>query len=466
MPTILKLGQASLAAGLLAVSAVASAVQLPEDLFDLALENDPTYQAALAEAEAGAQNFKIRRGSILPQISASAGAQRVDSEVESDFFMSFEETYNSYNYGVNLRQPLFRWDLLSRLERGRIENLAARVKLRRTRQELVGRLTTAYFNVLAAQDALATAKAEQAAVARNLEQVQDRFDVGQIAITGLREAQARADVAEASVIEAELGLINAQDRLSEIVGIQALELQPLQGQHSDVRMKYDSVGGWLEQAMTRNSPVVAATLQYRIAEQDVRRAESGLMPELDLTASYGTQDSSDSRIGQDATQATIGLELNVPIYAGGTLRAQKAAAVSRLEQRAAELERARIQAATEVRANFRAVKTADRRIAALSKVVTSSEAALEAVRDGYEVGTRTLVDVLDAEQAALRAKRDVNAARYNYLTAMIDLELASGTVVDGDWQRLNAAMTGGTPTIPVDAGTTDPNSDSTPGNSK
>lgn len=448
MPKMLADWRVFSAALLLAVANAAQAVQLPEDLFDLALENDPTYRAALSEAEAGSQQFKIRRGSVLPQINASAGAQRVDSEIESQFFSSFEETYNSYNYGVNLRQPLFRWDLLSRLERGRIENLAARVKLRRTRQELVGRLTTAYFNVLAAQDALATAKAEQAAVARNLEQVQDRFDVGQIAVTGLREAQARADVAEASAIEAELALINAQDLLSEIVGIQALELQPLQGQHSDVRMKYDNVGAWIDQAMTRNSPVVAATLQYRIAEQDVRQAESGLMPEVDLTASYGNQDSSDSRIGQDATQATIGLEVNVPIYAGGTLRAQKAAAVSRLEQRAAELERARIQAATEVRANFRAVRTADRRIAALSKVVTSSEAALEAVRDGYEVGTRTLVDVLDAEQAALRARRDVNAARYNYLTAMIDLELAAGTVQDGDWQRLNAAMTGKVPAQP------------------
>lgn len=442
MPMIPASWRAGLAVLLFAAGHAAQAVQLPEDLFDLALENDPTYQAALAEAQADGQNFKIRRGSILPQISANAGAQRIDTEVESQFFSSFEETYNSYNYGVNLRQPLFRWDLLSRLERGRIENLAARVKLRRTRQELVGRLTTAYFNVLAAQDALATAKAEQAAVARNLDQVQDRFDVGQVAITGLREAQARADVSEAEVIEGELALVNAQDLLSEIVGIQALELQPLQGQHGDVQLKYDSVGAWIDQAMTRNSPVVAATLQYRIAEQDLRQAESGLMPEVDLTASYGNQDSSDSRIGQDATQATIGLELNVPIYAGGTLRAQKAAAASRLEQRAAELERARIQAATEVRANFRAVRTADRRIAALSKVVTSSEAALEAVRDGYEVGTRTLVDVLDAEQAALRARRDVNAARYNYLTAMIDLELTAGTVVDGDWQRLNAAMTG------------------------
>lgn len=441
----------------LLLASPALAVQLPEDLFDLALENDPTYQAAVAEAEAGAQNFKIRRGSVLPQISASAGAQRVDSEIESQFFSSFEETYNSYNYGVSLRQPLFRWNLLSRLERGRIENLAARVKLRRTRQELVGRLTTAYFNVLAAQDALDTAEAEQAAVARNLEQVQDRFEVGQIAVTGLREAQARADVAEAAVIEAELALSNARDLLSEIVGIQALELQPLQGRHGDVQLKYDSVGAWIDQAMTRNSPVVAATLQYRVAEQDVRQAESGLLPEVDLTASYGNQDSSDSRIGQDATQATIGLELNVPLYAGGTLRAQKAAAIARYEQRAAELERARIQAATEVRANFRAVRTADRRIAALSKVVTSSEAALDAVRDGYEVGTRTLVDVLDAEQAALRARRDVNAARYNYLTAMIDLELAAGTVQDGDWQRLNAAMTGKT--------TPEPHSDSTPGTS-
>lgn len=430
------------AAALCALAAPALAAQLPEDLFDLALENDPTYQAALAEAEAGAQQFRIRRGSILPQIGATATAERIDSEIESRFFSSFEETYNNYTYGISLRQPLFRWDLLSRLERGRIEALAARVKLRRTRQELVGRLTDAYFDVLAAQDALATARAEQAAVGRNLEQVSDRFEVGQVAITGLREAQARADLADADVIEAELTLINAKDRLTEIVGLHDFELQPLQGSHDDVPLKFASVGAWIEQAMQRNSPVVAATLQYRIAEQDLRQAESGLLPELDLTASYGNRDSSESRIGQDATQATLGLELNVPIYAGGTLRAQKAAATATYAQRAAELERARVQAATEVRAAYRAVRTADRRIAALSKVVDSTQAALEAVRDGYEVGTRTLVDVLDAEQTALRARRDRNAARYNYLTAMIDLELAAGTVQDSDWQRLNAAMTG------------------------
>lgn len=420
----------------------AAAVQLPEDLFDLALDNDPTYQAALAEAEAGAQQFRIRRGSILPQIGANATAERIDSEIESRFFSSFEETYNNYSYGISLRQPLFRWDLLSRLERGRIENLAARVKLRRARQELVGRLTDAYFDVLAARDALATAEAEQTAVARNLEQVRDHFDVGQVAITGLREAQARADLAQAEAIEAELGLVNAKDRLAEIVGLHDFELQALQGSHDDVPLKFATVGEWIEQAVQRNSPVVAATLQYRIAEQDVRQAESGLLPELDLTASYGNRDNSESRIGQDSTQASLGLELNVPIYAGGALRAQRAAARATLAQRAAELERARVQAATEVRAAFRAVRTADRRIAALSKVVDSTQAALDAVRDGYEVGTRTLVDVLDAEQAALRARRDRDAARYNYLTAMIDLELAAGTVQDSDWQRLNAAMTG------------------------
>lgn len=428
-------------------AADSAAQQSPDDIWPLALEHDPVYAAGAAEEAAGLNAYKLRRATILPTVSLSGSAARIDSEIQSEFFTSgsgnsLEQTYDAYTYGVSLRQPIFRWDLLNRLEVGKVEVIAAEVKLKRTRQELVGRVARAYVGVLSAEDGLKTARASKAAVARQLNQVRDQVDVGAIAITGLREAEAEMDLAEASMIDAQLVLDDAVDELARIIGTASFDLAPVHDISPLNPIVEVPLADWLAAAQERNTNVVAARLQAELARLDMRTMDSDLYPQLDLAASYTHNDTSESVIGQDAEEGRIGLELTIPIYTGGGTRARIASARSTYLQRTEELRASRELAESEVRTAWRTVRASKRRIAARKKSVRSAAVALEAVRDGYEVGTRTLADVLDAEQAALQAEQAFNQARHEFVVAVIDLKLAAGTVTDSDLALIDAVFTG------------------------
>ena len=431
------------------VVGVAAEVPLltPDDVFTLALEHDPVYAAAVAEQAAGSQAYRIRRASVRPSLSANAGVARVDRRIESEFFTggtggAFEENYDEYNYGVSLTQPLFRWDLLSQLDIGRVEVVAAEVALKRTRQELMGRLARAYVEVLGANDGLQTAQSRREAVQRQLDQVRDQVDVGAVAITGLREAEAEFDLSEAEVIDAQLRVDDAVDQLARIIGTAAFELAPVQSVEPLQEATSRPLADWLIAAQERNTNVVAARLRAEVARLDIRTNESSRLPQLDLTASYGRNDTSESMIGQDAEEGRIGLNLTVPIFTGGANVARLDAARATYLQRSEELRAARELAESEVRTAWRTVRASKRRIAARERAMRSTRTALRAVRDGYEVGTRTLSDVLAAEQSALRAIQEFNAARHDYVVAVVDLKLAAGTVTDADIPKIDAVFTG------------------------
>lgn len=439
------------ATNMLAVAPVlaAPAPQSPDDVWPLALSHDPVYAAAAAQEAAGVTAYRVRRASVLPTVSATAGVDRINRTIQSEFFSAggpgggsseFEETFETYDYGVSIRQPLFRWDLLSNLETGRVEVIAAEVRLRRTRQELVGRLADAYTAVLAAEDALATAEARVAAVRRQLEQVRDQVDVGTVAITGLREAEAELDLARADRIDAALAVDDAVDQMARIIGTSSFDLARVASVEPLYPVTETPLTDWLAAAQQRNTNVVGARLREELARLDVRSADSARLPQLDAVASYGRNDSSQSLIGQDATEARIGLDLTVPIFTGGATAAQAESARATYLQRSEELRAARELAESEVRTAWRTVRASKRRIRAREQAVTSTAAALAAVRDGYDVGARTLADVLAAEQVALLAKQQFNRARYDFVVAVIDLKLAAGVVTDDDLTLIDAVF--------------------------
>lgn len=430
-----------------AIADVAIGHQSPDDVWTLALAHDPVLGAAKAEEAAGLGAYRLRRSTLLPTITAVGAAERIDSEVESQFFTtgssnSLEQNYDAFSYGVSLRQPIFRWDLLNRLEVGKVEVIAAEVRLKRVRQELVGRVAMAYTGVLAAQDALQTARATKAAVTRQLGQVRDQVEVGAIAVTGLREAEAEQDLAEADLIDAQLGLDDAVDQLARIIGTSAFDLAQVENVDALDPIVAVPLSDWLAAAQQRNTNVVAARLAAELARLDMKTNDADRYPQLDLAASYNRSDTSESVFGQDAQEGRIGLELTVPIYTGGATRARIESARSTYLQRAEELRLALELAESEVRTAWRTVRASKRRIAARGKAVDSTAAALAAVRDGYEVGSRTLSDVLDAERAALQASQSFNQARYDYVVAVIDLKLAAGTVTDADLPLIDAVFTG------------------------
>ena len=438
----------SLAAGTAVTTAQAGdGPQSPDDIWALALAHDPVLGAAEAEEAAGLNAYRLRRATLLPTVTATGSAARIDSEIESEFFTSgsggkLEQNYDAYTYGLSLRQPLFRWDLLNRLEVGKVEVIAAEVRLKRVRQELVGRVATAYTGVLAAEDALQTARATKTAVSRQLSQVRDQVDVGAIAVTGLREAEAEQDLAEASLIDAQLALDDAVDQLARMIGTASFDLAHVKNVEALEPIVSVPLADWLAASQERNTNVVAARLAAELARLDMRTNEADRYPQLDLAASYNRNDTSESVIGQDAEEGRIGLELTIPLYTGGATRARIESARATYLQRTEELRRALELAESEVRTAWRTVRASKRRIAARRKAVASTAAALAAVRDGYEVGSRTLSDVLAAERAALQAQQSFNQARYDYVVAVIDLKLAAGTVTDNDLPLIDAVFTG------------------------
>ena len=232
------------------------------------------------------------------------------------------------------------------------------------------------------------------------------------------------------------------DQLARIIGTAAFELAPVQSVEPLQEATSRPLADWLIAAQERNTNVVAARLRAEVARLDIRTNESSRLPQLDLTASYGRNDTSESMIGQDAEEGRIGLNLTVPIFTGGANVARLDAARATYLQRSEELRAARELAESEVRTAWRTVRASKGRIAARERAMRSTRTALRAVRDGYEVGTRTLSDVLAAEQSALRAIQEFNAARHDYVVAVVDLKLAAGTVTDADIPKIDAVFTG------------------------
>ncbi|WP_126456882.1 TolC family outer membrane protein [Sulfuriflexus mobilis] len=407
------------------------------DAYRQALESDPQLRAAEAArgalGEAGPQSLAL----LLPSLNLSANTTANDVETtQSSFFPNNSEEYNSNGYNLTLTQPIYHHDYWVGLRQADATVAQAEADYAAARQELIVRVATAYFDVLAAQDTLEFARAEKEATARQLEQAKQRFEVGLIAITDVHEAQAQYDLTVAQEIVAENTLANTREALQEITGQYDEALQVLREEIPLLNPEPYNIDAWVTQARDQNLSLRAAEFSATAAREEINRQRAGHYPTLDLVATQSNS-LSHSITGREVDSETLALQLNVPLFAGGAVNSRTREAHYRSEEARHRLEQTRRSVKRQTRDAYLGVLAGISRVKALKQAVLSNEKALEATQTGFEVGTRTIVDVLLSQRELFRAQRDYSRSRYDYLLNTFRLKQAAGSLAQTDVEAIN-----------------------------
>jgi len=305
------------------------------------------------------------------------------------------------------------------------------------RQDLIVRVAQAYFNILTAQDNLEFAQAEKKAIAHQLDQARQRYNVGLSAITDVKEAKASYDLAVASEITAQNQLDTAREGLREIIGQSPASIAPL-AQVRLVSPHPQDIKRWVDTALSQNLGVLASEAATRVAKDDVERQRSGRYPSLDVVASHSYSDNIGAGFGSKGTDSSIGLQLSIPLYSGGAINSRTRQAADLYSEAQDNLEKQRRTTVVQTRDAYLTVEADISHVKALKQSLASTQTALEATQAGFQVGTRTIVDVLNAEQQVFGAKRDYAKARYGYILATLKLKQAAGTLNATDLDQINA----------------------------
>jgi outer membrane protein len=471
---------------------LAAAAARSENLLEVyqdATRSDPLIREAEARRLAALEAKPQARGVLFPQLELNgdaykssadtSGYQRQFREVTDPLtgetaveavsvpFTNTTDTSGYWGYSAQLTQTIFRWDQWQRLKQADSRVALAEANYRAAQQDLMVRVSQRYFDVLAADDTLMAAEATLEAVTRQLEQAEKRFEVGLIAITDVQEAQAAHDSATAGVIAAKRTLASAQEYLRELTGEAYAQLvKPSDAMPLDQPQPFDEQA-WVDEALEQNLDVVAARLGVDIAKSNVKIAQAGYMPTLDLYARYGDSASDATSLTKvpqqfqdpnlppqkfpadlDRTDDQIGIRLNVPIFAGGVTRSQVREQTYLHRAERERLDGAMRGAERQARDSYLGVIAEKARVQALQQAVKSNQTALEATEAGFEVGTRTTVDVLDARRRLFEAQRDYARSRYDYLINVVRLKSSAGTLLPPDLAAINGSLTQPT-TLPV-----------------
>jgi outer membrane protein len=413
-----------------------------EDLvtvYGLALKNDAELMIAESNYLAAIEALPQARSGRKPQISLDAsGTAR-----ESDNSETGDNDVDTVGYSLNLTQSLYDTEIQGDINVAEANSSAELARLKSARQALILRVSVTYFSILAAKDNVEFAYAERTAIGRQLEQAQKRFEVGLIAITDVHEAQARFDNAEAQVILAENILENAFQSLVVITADSSIkELAPL---GEDLKLSFPDpieVTSWVALALSNNLELIAAQQNLNAARYERDKNSRSGYPTLDLVASYADNDVDDDFLGDSQQDdLTIGIELQVPLYTGGRIGSEQAQAESNLRSAQNSLLLQSRLASQQSRTAFLDVVSGISQVKALKQAFNSSNIALEATQAGFEVGTRTSVDVLISLRETFRTRRDYASSRYEYLLNKLRLKQAAGILQEDDLFEVNLWLT-------------------------
>ncbi len=427
----------------LALSGSASAGDLLT-VYRQAVDTNPQLAAAAADLRAVREKRPQGLAGLLPTLGLTGNIARQSFKNLNQSSPTSRST--SRSAGLQLSQPLFRYDRWIQLKQADSAIAQAEAQYAAAQQDLMVTVASRYFDVLGAEDKLEFALAEKKAIARQLDQARQRFDVGLIAVTDVNEAQARYDLSVSQEILARSQLQEARDALREVTGAHYEQLLRLQNELELVSPEPASPDEWVRRAMEQNLRVLAAQAGAETARQEIRRQRAGHLPTLDASASYSYLDTNFGGIAPiTRMDGEVGVQLKLPIYQGGLVSSRTREARSRFEQ-ATELLQQEVRAAElETRNAFRNVDTAIAQVKALAQSLRSTQVALEATEAGFEVGTRTIVDVLNAQREYHRAKLDHARARYLYLVNRLRLKKAAGILTTDDLTAINKHLQGANP---------------------
>ncbi|NTS77701.1 outer membrane channel protein TolC [Catenovulum sp. SM1970] len=443
-----KIVKITLASGILA-STFAKAENLQE-IYQQAAKNDPQIIAAQANLRASLKGLDIAESVLLPQINATLGYS--DSDLERDDNLTNQTgdiTSETTSANINLVQQIYHHDSWLNLSKTEKQVKQAELLFETAQQGLIVRTVSAYLDVLSAKDDLEFVTAEKKAIERQLEQTKQRFSVGLTAITDVHEAQAQFDNAVAQEISAENDVELALESLREITGGYYPNLDELNTERFSPNIPTPSTPEeWVKLAENLNKDVNSRKIGKDIAKQEIDIATAGHYPTADLTAGYQwSENEGDNELAGAFGQSdyeqdgvTVGIQLSVPLYTGGRTSALVEQAQHNYVVASQQLEQTYRTTVRTVRNSFNTVKASISRITAFKQSVVSAESALKATEAGFEVGTRTIVDVLNSTRNLYDAKRNLSNARYGYIRSMLELKQAAGNLNEEDILLLNRGL--------------------------
>lgn len=409
-------------------SQLAAAANLT-DTFHAAQASDPAYASAQASYRAGLEKLPQARAGLLPQISASASA--IHNNTDSSAFGKLD--YTTKNAAIQVLQPIYRKQSYTLYAQAQQQISVAEAQLSSADQDLVLRVAQAYFDVLQSQDALRFIQAQQAAIAEQLAQAKRSFEVGSATITDSNEAQARADLSNAQEIAALNDLDLKRRALNRIVGSAPGTLAVLGNTLQPVAPSPASLDAWIARAEAGSSQLKAQRAAFNIAQLEIERNRAGHYPTLDAVASYSDardQNFGNFQVNNKTTQ--IGLQFNLPLYQGGLVNSRVREAVANQDKARADLEDTRRQIDLTTSQAYLGVTSGAAQVKALEQALVSSQTSLNSSKLGLEVGVRTTLDVLNAQQQLYATQRDLAAARYAYLLSGLRLKAAAGSLTETD----------------------------------
>lgn len=434
-------------ATMLATSGWVRAADLLET-FHAAQANDPVFAAERAKQLAGKEKLPQGRSLLMPTINLTANTMYND--FSATYFPQIVPNgavqYNSHGYGVSLVQPLFRQQNWLNYTESELQAAQAVLQLKVAEQDLMLRVAQAYFDVLIAQDSVGLVNAQKTAISEQLEQAKRNFDVGSATITDTLEAQARYDLTGAQEIAAQSNLEIKRNALQQLINASPGELAPLGKEFKLEAPRPPDMEEWVNQAQLDSLQLAIAKASAEIAAKEVVRNRGGHYPTVDLVAnysqnrSYGSSFGGNLNLGSDTTTKNVGVQLNMPLFQGGAVNSKWREAEANHERAVQELENTRRSVSQQTRQAYLGVFSGIAQVQALQQALTSSVSVLDASKLGHEVGVRTNLDVLNAQQQLFSTRRDLFQAQYNYLLSELRLKQAVGTLSEEDLSMINQAL--------------------------
>ncbi|WLI90252.1 TolC family outer membrane protein [Massilia sp. R2A-15] len=424
------------ALALTAWCAGAGAVTFAE-AYQAALRNDPTYRMNYYENEYSKENAVIGRAGLLPNVSATYQASRNRVDLTAPDLLGraklTQPEYISRSAAVQLRQPLLNLEAVALYRQSKVQAEAGEAQYRTRGGEVVLRVAGAYLGALLSGDALALAQAQRDMYVEQAKVNQRLFEKGEGTRTDMLETQARLDQAEAQVLEAQDALATDRNALAAVIGMDPGVLQPLAPTFHFSPLSPAGFDDWKAIALANNPDLAAARLMVEAGRLEVQKAQARHAPRIDLVATYSKNDAETvNTYNQNSVNRAIGVQMNVPLYAGGQVSAMVRQAVDGYERARADLQARTDKVVIELRKAHSMAVSSVARIAALDKAVASAQLLIKATEQSIKGGVRINLDLLNAQQQLTGVQRDLAQARYGYLVAQLRLRAAAGTLSAAD----------------------------------
>ena len=432
-----KLLATAMIAAFVVQAAPASAIGLLQ-AYQAALANDPTYQSAIHENDAGQENQYLGRASLLPSasISYSRSNNRTDLTTRNSLGENTTQpAYTSKGAYLQVKQPVLNFDGIARYKQGIAQTNYSDAIFSNRKQDLVLRLVGAYVDAQYAEEQLNLMVAQRDALAEQKRVNERMFEKGESTKTDVLETQSKFDVAEAQLIEAQDAVTTARNTLSSLVGADVTSLDPLVSDFKVQILQPASFEEWRTIALEKNPEIDSLRYGVEAANQEINKQRAGHAPRVDLVATLSRTDSETlNTLNQDQKNRSIGVQVNIPLYSGGYVNAASRQAVASSERAKSDLDAKTNQVMVELRKQFSLVQSGVTRVDALVKSVKSAELLVDATRQSIKGGVRINLDLLNAQQQLFAARRDLAQARYNYLMSYLRLRNSAGTLGGDDLQ--------------------------------